>query len=428
MEVQPAKVDVEEKEIRTAETVPSKRDGGKEKVEEEAAEQRGTEKESRTPDEPNPDPRPRPRGGRSRKTWRPIGRGSGKTVRQYKKKTKPYIPPVSRNDRVARQLYDERQRLEGEFDAAQELFTESDELGRGSEAESAAQEYRQILGTTTVAAMLRDEGATLQDFLAADLDIGRTATQYVAKRDEIRNRIEEDPTQHIRDEVGSGRKIEFVFRGEKRNYSFLPLIVLCVSIFLASMFPSGGPEGYFTVHPLLIVGAVVSYLCYYINKRNRVVSWIPCKKFFRTYYRLYHKVKFRRLVASDGFIPSRDMRAEAIALGKLKYNDPILAEFKYSMHEKRKCIQFDSSYIISSLEVVGQIAHAANIRQGMTDHEIFQRLQRSAETLNAVNIDRYDFLGVENVVVNSVIVAYAFYKNIKYRLKRSRFPFPSPPV
>lgn len=426
-----------EEAMRTSNTLPSSRNGGKEKEEESEGQLGGTEKET----DRREDSKSGKKGGR---VWKPVVPGRVKSGRQrtmsdsdskdrragWKKRKKQYIPKVGRNDLVAQQLHIERLRLAGESDAVRELQEEGSHLGEGREGDLLQAEYRERVSSRTLLECLRDEGLTSRDIIKGDYDVNAITRAFHERQDELRNRIVENPTEHIKQRMTGTAQLDFEF-SVKTDFdtTYVPWIVLITGLIIAfynhhiyhrDVEIYLNPFFYFVFTIFLLVTCIMGVCGRFI--------WLGKHMYPK---RMKHSVSFVRLLPAVETM-SKDQRAEAIALGKMKYLDPLLAEFEYLRQSKfsfkKRKAKARTRLMVVSLEVISQIAHAANIRMGMSDHDIYLRLQRAAETLNVVNLDRYGYLDSSAVVVDSIMVAYSYYKDLKRRIKKSRFPFPAPPV
>lgn len=124
-----------------------------------------------------------------------------------------------------------------------------------------------------------------------------------------------------------------------------------------------------------------------------------------------------------------DLRADSIAVGKLKHNNPRIALVEFQSYYDGPCGWLWSPRRMTlkpSVELLSQITTAANLPLASNDEIAFERLNYVARNLHSVNVNRYDPLVGDYPVQDAVLVAFAIYKSMLET--RDIVPFPRRPA
>jgi hypothetical protein len=161
----------------------------------------------------------------------------------------------------------------------------------------------------------------------------------------------------------------------------------------------------------------------------------------------FDEVHCYKRVARPSSVPyddvTKDVRPDLLAKGKLLHTDPLLAYYTYN-HSERCCLcVLYYTYVVPdwvflywfisrekrvlvSVELLSQLNTFSNTMPTLTEQLASDRLQYAARNICTVNLDRFDFMYGENVVANTVFLAYAIYKRTNASTKS--LPFWREPV
>lgn len=144
-----------------------------------------------------------------------------------------------------------------------------------------------------------------------------------------------------------------------------------------------------------------------------------------------HRYKTIELLLED----HSDRRSDATSLQKIKH---MQAEYGVVRYEHRRYTEslwcgypfafmgwsfFATTMDLTvSFELVAQLCNIATVNLTTPDAVIFERLTYLAKGLHTINIDRYKSLDRTHVVQDSVLVAYALYRQYKASRKLALFP------
>lgn len=121
-----------------------------------------------------------------------------------------------------------------------------------------------------------------------------------------------------------------------------------------------------------------------------------------------------------------DFRADVMALGKLKHPRAYYGSFEYTRHEfhpipfvwpRETKANFRVSY-----QLLSQFLSPQNVSLMANETQSADRLDHIARSLHSVNIDRFMELRHENIVQNTVLLAYGLVRKMKQNTKDVVFP------
>lgn len=145
-------------------------------------------------------------------------------------------------------------------------------------------------------------------------------------------------------------------------------------------------------------------------------------------YRFRYEYHFVRMVDRG---TNKDLRDDVHSQGELKHK-PMLAEFNFVDNHIRKQYEkqgITSNYewsrtLIVSLELLSQVmtGDAASLR--LSSDDSWKKIYARAASMQSINLNRYESLGVTNIVQDTCIVAHALC--MMQQERRNILPFPRP--
>lgn len=129
-----------------------------------------------------------------------------------------------------------------------------------------------------------------------------------------------------------------------------------------------------------------------------------------------------------------DLRPDSITLQAIKHNHPVLAKAIYKKERYfrlggkkfwRRTIEETEMEGGISKELFSQITTSRNIGPGLRDDAVSMRLQQQANNINTINFNRYDKLERKNVVENTILFSFGYYKH-NMEKTYDKVPFPKP--
>lgn len=146
--------------------------------------------------------------------------------------------------------------------------------------------------------------------------------------------------------------------------------------------------------------------------------------------------KIRRLDQTYRLRTQDDHRSDSLSLTAIKYMDPYLYDYEYSIeyYVKQSLENPVESYgellwkatilMPVSQELVSHLRSQNLVGVHENESHSIERLKRAAENMHSINLSRYDELSLGEIRRNSVIVAVACYRH--YRQQTVDVPFPVP--
>jgi len=139
---------------------------------------------------------------------------------------------------------------------------------------------------------------------------------------------------------------------------------------------------------------------------------------------LAHHYKFFKWCQTAS-ITNVDTRADAVSLTVTKHTDALYAKVTYRFTRLPMIPFFDRKLRMKvSVEQLSQLGHHMNLSSMLDDLASAVKLDNAAGKLMTVNIDRYWNISEQNVVSNTVRLAYGLRKAQLYRLEEQKVPFP----
>jgi hypothetical protein len=147
-------------------------------------------------------------------------------------------------------------------------------------------------------------------------------------------------------------------------------------------------------------------------------------------------VEYFEYCKPDLHVLSADVRADAISLGRTQHQAPLVGKVKYHRLVRPgwfrlpfQCgVLTDKWYetlLTVSFEMLSQLSTQKNLSMLMTELEVAQRLDWAASTIHSVNLDRALSVFGDQVVQDSILVAFGLYR--LQQQKRARVVFPRSP-
>lgn len=379
-----------------------------------------------------------------------------KTSDQKRGSGKAYYRQASKNAIVGRQLVAEQSQLAGEKDARREssnIQYESSQLDKSSgdrkgkekveEDISEAEELGETGSSGTqdndsggdqfgepvirlhnallpgqgpdpqFLSFVRDSNISLEDVSKGGFHIDKILKAHVKRRAQAR-KADYDPAEHLKACIEDGLTPKFEFPAGRMASTKIPY--LSVLLFLVQT------DDFRLMLAAFLLAFFIGTMLFYVfplgKPEKRKYVWLP----FMKPPKIWHTCRF---IKFEGSRTDKDLRAKRISLGKMEYANPVLAEFEYTWSTSWWFEPLHSTTMIASLEVMSQISTSENIQVfNMSDEDVMKRLVKASNSLHAVNVSRYDSLRGRAVFQWTVNVAYAYYKQVKYDMKKSRFPFP----
>jgi len=125
------------------------------------------------------------------------------------------------------------------------------------------------------------------------------------------------------------------------------------------------------------------------------------------------KFKFSRIILS----PDDDLRADTIALQELKHSGCI-AEVTFQQRDRWMLLFWKTTHsttLTVSIELLSQIVVARNLSLNSTDEIVWERINHMANSFSTVNLNRYEGVVGNHVVQDTVLVAFAHWKQLQER-------------
>lgn len=130
-----------------------------------------------------------------------------------------------------------------------------------------------------------------------------------------------------------------------------------------------------------------------------------------------HSFKFSRWY--DRELGSQDLRADSISMAKLKHENALLC---YVRHTHWKDGEAETKEYLVSMELLTQLATAANMHLSANEETTWDRITYTAKTIQTINIDRGLVLEGHSVVQTTCIVALGMWKAMSHDVKHLDFP------
>jgi hypothetical protein len=134
---------------------------------------------------------------------------------------------------------------------------------------------------------------------------------------------------------------------------------------------------------------------------------------------IVHSYEFVKLVDQHG----GDLRPHGLSQSDLKYKESRYARVDYVRREGSTEVL--RTKLTISAELFAHLTLPGNLNLSSTEEVAWDRLQYTAKTMSAVNLDRYLSLKGRFVVQDTTLVAFGLYKQLLE--KRRELPFPTPP-
>lgn len=174
-------------------------------------------------------------------------------------------------------------------------------------------------------------------------------------------------------------------------------------------------------YPMSSTSFLVSYSCLILIHLLTVL--IMAVYWSLTGINLYSNKRWHRFTltglpeeAVDVFV---DMRADVLALGKLKHSNPQNSRVLY---QKQTFLWSKQIVLKPSLEIVAQIATSVNLSLSAEAALVWQRLEHYANHYQSTNVDRYDVYELQFSVQDSCLLAYGFWCWFTYERRHALFP------
>jgi hypothetical protein len=248
---------------------------------------------------------------------------------------------------------------------------------------------------------LREENAVLQATAEAQTEILTKAEKLIGFFDGF------DPSQ-INEQLMTMR-IRWHSR-QRRWWFWFCMVTMFVGVtFGVGLNFAAAATGWYTktwvalniLHVVIVVGGCL--------------AWIVRRFLFDSYA---HTYRVTRLLNDR----HQDLRADSIALGKLKHSDAVYAEVEYRGWSHWFMAARVRTLTIS-IEIFVQICTGNNLLLNATESVVYARLVQSANSLHSVNVSRYRSVSGQTVVQDTALVALGLWHQMK--MLRDDLPFPA---
>jgi len=117
----------------------------------------------------------------------------------------------------------------------------------------------------------------------------------------------------------------------------------------------------------------------------------------------------------------RDVRADLVALGKLKHLNPLIATCEYVRYSTIFRFPVRTTLYLST-ELLTQLVVIANNSLNIGDDVAWDKLCNTAKNLHSVNIDRYEILQGKFVYENTILASHLFRRIMQHSIIDVNFP------
>lgn len=345
----------------------------------------------------------------------------GETKRNHNPRSVNLIQSMekdSRNKRVLKQTKGKGKVIakSGGSSSSEEMGSSAERMGRQTHQKQRKSGQRKVYVAKKQQAVVGELMKQIAD-LQGNLDGKREAEKAAEeeKREKEEEAKEEERLDVIYDFTSGKNYFEWEDEGEI-EYRYLAVMAFLLVCYYNALFTYCGDM--FLVVFCIVLGGVFAYMfTQYIDpilcSRREKVSWSDSV--------VTHRIQYN----PNTFNPqSIDLRPDSLALGKLRHKDSLKTHATYTQMCSNKYLMKKIDLVVS-LELFSQITTGSNARVAADNQGMYERLRVAAETTQSVNLNRYAALAGEAIVQDTVLMAYAYFRDMGDRLEG--FPVPGVP-